>query len=546
MKTNLTKTLILAIVPIVMFITIKNLKQINGDYYLWQFDQPYSFLSNVLNNHLNISEGFENRQGATIQVSGLPAVLFGLTVANAFYIVEGKDTSLVNDGLKRPEVYLSFLNSLYLLLSCGALCLLGWLVMTNRENIWESVFIQLSLFTSLNVMLVMVYVSLESFQIIITLVLAALLCHYYFKSSSSSVLRFDKLGIGISILIGTAIATKLNYFPLFFLPFFLFAGIKNKLYYSLIVVLVYFVFTIPLLLQNSGIFKWILKLFIHTGKYGQGEPNIVDTGMFISNCKIIISSEEYFIFSIILSLTSLLLFKLKSPQVISAKSLVAFKIVLGSSVSSLLNVFIVSKHHSAIYLIPSLILSNFSIYFSLQLFSETIQLNLRQLHKLIFPFLIIANTLYAASKYADLDEIIFWNNKESVKTERFLEENYSKDLWILAYSSSHPESAISYMTVYNSGTYKKILEGKLKNKIYFSPWTNSFRNLCNEAEATSIIRKHNKLIYLTRGEESVIPLMDSLKHRYGIKTIEHEEVFRDSVNHFVYEIKYQIDSTKRQ
>jgi hypothetical protein len=529
--------LLLLIIPLILFVAVKSLKFVNGAYYLWLFDQPYAFLTNTFNNSINITQGFENRQGATIQVNGIPAGIVGLSCANLYYLMTSESDSQANDILRRPEEYLSFMNTIFLLLISMLVFVLGIVSFRFSDDLFAALYLQSSLFISSSMYLMLIQVSIEHMLIVVSLLLAIFLqCYYHRGNLNQKSFTFGHLAV--SILAGVGIASKLNFFPLFFVPFFIIKGYKNKLLYFVFTSLTFMIFTLPLLIQNSAVFKWIFNLFLHSGNYGTGQANVLDPDSFTKNLTLIIHNEMYLITALLIALIALVVSSIRSRQLQSDKVLKLKRILLGTTVAFVIHVLVVAKHYSPIYLIPSVAISNTAIYFSTLLLYENLKNSIRFKVNLALVVLLVTCALVSFNEYLHRREIIVWNNKESVKTEEFVMNNYPNDLKMLAYSSSNPETALSYMTVYNRGEIKEALNHVLKNKLYFSPWNFSFRNVCSDKEANELLMNNPRLIFQTRGENIVSKFCENLKVKYELKNVGYSEVFRDSVNQFVYEVNY--------
>jgi len=528
---------LLLIVPVILFVAVKSLKFVNVAYYLWLFDQPYAFLTNTVNNSLNVAQGFENRQGSTIQVNGIPAGIVGLSCANFYYLMTSESDSQVNDILKRPEEYLSFMNTIFLFLICMLVFVLGIVSFRFSNDLFAAFFLQSSLFISLSLYLMLIQVSIEHMLILVSLLLAVLLQYFVYRGNGNET-RFTRGHLLASVLVGVGIASKLNFFPLLFIPFFMINGYKNKLLYLFFTSLTFLIFTLPLLVQNSGVFKWIFNLFLHSGNYGTGEANVLDPDSFMKNLSLIFHNETYLITALMIALITLVVSSIRTRQMQSDMGLKLKKILLGTTVAFVIHILIVAKHYSPIYLIPSVALSNTAIYFSTLLLFENVKNSSRFKVSFAFVALFAACAIVSFNKYLFIKEIIYWNNKESVKTEEFVKNNYPNDLKVLAYSSSNPETALSYMAVYNRGEIKEVLTDELKNKLYFSPWGFAFGNVCSDKEANELLKNNTRLIFQTRGDNVVSQFCKSLQVNYELKIVSISEVFRDSVNQFVYEVDY--------
>jgi|GEM_PF-3411869 len=532
----------LIVLPVTLFLSVYLLKEANGPYYLWLFDQSYAFLANAIHYGVFIGSGKLPLSGLTPQVNGIPADLIGALILRIKFLFSNGQNEFIKDIFLNPESYLLIIFKTFLLLNSIVLFYLGKITYKLTGNFRNSIFIQLSPFISFFIFFSLAIVCLEQILILISILMIILFTYYLYKINIDFPIPL-KIIILSGVLCGTGIAVKLNFFPLLFIPLIILKGFKSKVVFIFSLGITFLIFTVPLILSGNQIFNWISNLIINNGNYGTGKPTVINLNTFTKNIYSIFSDELFFTFAYIVSLISLITIFIVKPDFQEQIYLKAKYLLIGIFVALNVQVIIVAKQYAPYYMIPSLMFSIFAIFISLTVLSD-ISNNFTKLiannKKLIFTCLIIFALIFSAKKYMNLYEIISWNRQESERILNFVQSNHGNDLIVTSFNASNPESSIAYSSSYEGkpGTYKYILNTLLKNKLYFSPWGNVFNNICNDEQMQKILRGKDKLILQVRGENVLENFVNTINKLNYLKVTGTKELFRNEIDQYVYEVKY--------
>ncbi|MBP9097126.1 MAG: hypothetical protein KBG21_10985 [Ignavibacteria bacterium] len=538
-KTN--RYILFLILPILYFLSSYILKSAQGPYYLNFYDPGYVYLISSLNIAQGSGVGHFDHPGTTVQ-------LIGAVIIKIFFALSGKDSDISIDVLSRPEDYLYILNTSFILINSVVLVILGLLAYKLSKNIYLSLLLQLSPFTSMEIFYGSIIVSSDNFLIAVSLLFICALLLYWFnyKSEDNNDRPSLKLIIVFAVICGLGLATKLTFIPLVFIPFFLITGYKNRMYFWIFTVVSFLIFIFPILFDLSHFALWIENLVMKSGKYGKGDSNVVDTNLLMPNLKMIFSKDPVFTISYItLILTFVFSIAIYNKEKINgAKYFTKVnKIMLSLLFAITLQIMLVAKHYAQHYLIPSLMLSIFILIFCIYKFLPSLEKVNKKINSgNCFAAVFVLITLWSGIRIHESFNAAVFFRKEAFSSLEYIKDNYSNNMLISDFRSANIESALAFSVRYAAGKktmYENIISGKNKSQVFYDPWNNRFYKTSNPGEFRNDIlnvKKQNEKLVLQMYDGLPEKLVDKLDETCNIKNSTYKEVFSNGNGERIYEV----------
>ena len=212
--------------------------------------------------------------------------------------------------------------------------------------------------------------------------------------------NFKKYSLIFAILFGFSLADKLTFLPFFILPFVILPTWRLKLRYTTLSVVAFLVFAFPVLFNMPKFIHWVTDLFIHTGKYGQGDSTIIDWNSFFANMKVMVHNT----YQILIPLVILIF--LNIAYLLRKKSRDMFVTVSwGLLLLFILLYAITAKHFEFYYMTPALLLAVFtgfmSVYILGKLFPDIKKKKIPEILLVLFGILLIINIAPRSKKQLD-------------------------------------------------------------------------------------------------------------------------------------------------
>jgi len=492
--------LALLILPIFFFIGLQKYKDALGEYYLGRnYDPSYPYLINSL----NLSQ-FKGYGVGLIAHPGTPVQEIGAVVLLILHSLQPDKTDLVKDVFNNPEYYLNKIFQCFLLLNSAAIFLLGLMVYLKMKSILTSLFLQLSPFSfySGDIYFQLTNVSVEPILIFTILLLITAIIIYLNENGSERNSLFYLIVLGV--LCGLGMAIKISFFPILVIPFLLIRGIKFKLSFILISILTFLIFVYPAFsVENAdGFSDWVKNLITHSGRYGTGSEDFVETSVYLSNIKTIFSENLVFSFSYIAILSVLILqfFKKYKSLIRSNKY---FILLTGIFIAMTLQVLMVAKHFSLYYMIPTYMFSIPGLFvvssIVLSLYPDFLKNKKRNyFYYAAVSIVIIAFSIFQLRTIYKERKYIANVRNEARKIIKSLEENYSNSIVVSTYGCSSKEFALHLGSSFGGTkrkSYMEILKEMYPNNFYYNRWDNTFYDDWDIEHIKSQLIKANKFIF---------------------------------------------------
>ncbi len=524
---------LLLILPIVFLMLLVMYKTSIGEYYIASFYDP-SF--NYLLNSLNLAQlngygvGFVFHPGTPIQVVG------AITI-KVLYTLNGEKADIVRDVFSRPEFYLSKIHFVLVLMNTVALYILGLVTYQKLRNIYDSIFIQLTPFFSSTIFFVLSIVTGDALLIFSVLILITLAISNVNKKNETSK-NSIKYAIGFGIICGLGLASKITFFPLLVIPLILVKRISFKALFLLITATAFFIFIFPAISYNNAVsfLNWIESLTIHSGKYGGGSENIIDTSTFVPNLKTIFLNELSFSFAYVLITATLILQFFPRFKKINKNKY--FKLLTGIFIAMTIQVLIVAKHFELYYMIPAVILSILGLFAVNSILAEIFPIYLIK-KKLVLSLVIVIFSYPQIKSIIKSNSYFSRNRDESRNAMGYLEENYQQAIKVTTRGVSSKEYALN-LGIFWSGTqkskYSSVLKELSPDWIYYDRVGNQFYDIMDTTEIKAKLLSSDKFIFQCNKTDVINNFMKKVKQMTGKQNASYKKVFSNFRGESIYEI----------
>jgi len=419
------------------------------------YDPAYAYLFNGLNlANFKIVLGLTGHPGTPLQIliSGIIRITY----------MFGNNSGLVDAVLLNPELYLGNISIVLVLINTVTIFLTGYFIYGWFKNLSLAIFIQLSLFFSKAAMFFASFVMAEPMLIFTELVLIMYIFKYLHESNERAL---NKYIILFAIISGFGLAVKVVFFPVILIPFLLLKGIKARLKFGAITVAAFFIFILPAISRFGHFILWIERLIIFTGKYGTGEPAVVNLSDFIQNMLKIFKDDYIFtiVYAIIILTVSLYLHA-GYRKLLKESRYYRLLVIIFISVTA--QIIIVAKHYSFHYMIPAHLLVATSVFLVISIFKEPgiirsgfITRRISAFAVIFFGFLLLLRLVVNYNFSPDL-------NNPRKETVSYIEKNLSNKPGIIV-NNKHGESAFMESALYFGMSYadnQKYLYGRTLKK----------------------------------------------------------------------------------
>ena len=331
----------LALLPAAYVVVTLGLRADAMPFWLWHnLDPDYFYLLDSLNIVNLTTPGHVYHPGTTVQ-------WLGALVLKAAYLftAPGEITRAV---LADPERHLRLIGSVIVALNGDALYCLGGVALAAFRALTPALIAQTAPFLSMVVLKHGLHVKPEALLVLATLMLAAVTVWSLRPGALER--RGKALAIAFGVAAGFGIATKITAAPVFLLPLFLLGRVRTIALYGALAALSFVVFTLPMAGAYDQFAAWIAKVLVGSGAFGGGAATVIDPARYPASV-IKMFSRPVLHVPFALSLLALVHAGLRrdwSPEV---------RALAGVSLAQLAHALVVAKQPSAVYLIPSIMLS---------------------------------------------------------------------------------------------------------------------------------------------------------------------------------------------
>lgn len=216
-----------------------------------------------------------------------PGTIVQMMGASVLKIVSGfkSSESLVENVLRQPEIYLTGMWLVCIVLTTIALVILGRAVYQATGNWVNAAWVQSGI-----LLLFVMYRSLDTFLFIPANVSAETLLMpcvvlwlaWIFKAYRDELLLTQWLSVTVlGVLLGIMLAIKVTSMPFVLVSLCLVKHMRSKVLLIAVIILTFLVGTMPIWSQYPGVYNYLKAMMINKGLHGTGEQGFMDPKMFI-------------------------------------------------------------------------------------------------------------------------------------------------------------------------------------------------------------------------------------------------------------------------
>lgn len=456
-------TIVLFAIPFITFLTSMRIIEERGkDWYGSGYDPSYAYLYNSLNIATFKLVGHIDHPGTTTQGFG------GLVLKAAYLFDDQGESSIKEAVLKHPEFYLKILKIATLLFCCLMLFLFGWIAFRYTSNIWLGIIIQLSPYISGVILFNSVLrLSQESMFMLASIGISLLAVLWYKRDTRDSSNLFIIL---FALISGFGLASKIIFAPLMIIPLLCLRLNKERIRYLLFSIIAFVIFTLPIIPLYPNMAWWFIRLFLHSGIYGSGEANIIDSSTYIINLKALLLAEPLYLFLYSLTFVSLVFLALVRLFKTGDANKKAFFLLLAVFVAQTAGYLITAKHPKVAYLLPYECISVVTIAVIIDLISKLF--NRIWLKSMVSGIFVISLTLFMI-KYGLKERKELYNVTSNIHYQRAWEVANSKKAVIGINPGPSPIAAMFFGNAYSRNRYSDDLMQVYPDYYIFDTYSNT-------------------------------------------------------------------------
>jgi hypothetical protein len=502
-------SVILLVFPLIYFLIGNYFRNLLGNISLRSCDPDYIYFMNGLTMSEGVLKvGHIDNPGTPLQV--LIAIIFRIT-----WYIRSVRTPYLDDVLLHPDLYLSVVNSVITCLTTFLLYYAGKKVLLYSCSVFYALVMQTSLFLPIIWYEFMGRIIPELMMAFPVMLLSILILKVYFGNFRQMNYWYVFL---FSVAAAFGLSVKLTFLPIWIIPLIIIPGWRKKAVFTGLSLLLFFIFAFPVTLQFHNFWNWTRDLFLHSGKYGGGESNIINPGEFRQNILSLIEEEKRF-FYFVAVLTGAIIFYLAYYRK-RAEKLIS-RIVLGIIAAIFLQLLMTGKQYEHRYFVPSLILMPLIVILIAEIIKKLVPW--KYTFYLINLTIVVFFVWYASfnRQWLSIKTDGFSNDiSRRMKTWNFAQNIENESVKIITsqnYGCPFIEYTLTYSHVW--ANYKKRLEyAPVLDRLYpdtycYFTWDNSIKYWLKKFDAKSIAESNKKIyLYLENGnKESYEKTISKLK-----------------------------------
>lgn len=470
---RLIKKYCVAILPAIFLILAILIHFNYGNFYMVNVDPEYFHFFNGLNLAIfNLAVDYIAHPGTSLQV------IYAISAHITNLIQPGN--GIITNALNNPEQFIHGANILLNLFTLSMVLLLGIHVFKYTGNIFLTLTLQLMPFSNHNLLMLSGRMTPETALIFPILLLSFLVVKYLYDNDSQK--NTKHYLIGFAIAGGLGIAGKISYLPYLIIPLFLFPSTKLRLKYLLYTGLAIIVFAFPLFINIGKSWEWFGGMFLHSGKWGSGAENFIDTSLIPVRIHKLYQMDRSFFIIIGIAFTQLIFFT-SIPYFRKIADLKPFlKVMMGLILSIVLSILLITKHFAVHYFMPTLLFKTFFIYLMAEIFRKLFNSQKQKNIISVFAFAIALILIALQIKPLRSDVQNAHIRADMVNQKAFILEDYNtidNPLIITSHHSGSPfvESAMVagfLMSNHLKSTFKDRLMEMYPNTFFYYSWSDYF------------------------------------------------------------------------
>lgn len=462
-------------------------------------DPQYCYLLNGL----NIANGTGDI--GHVDHPGTPVQLFAALIIKITSFFR-KTNDITNDVLRHPETYLFIISQCILLMISLLIFILGKVVFIKTNQPVSALFFQTSTLFSFVISMYLPNLMTEPFIVMCGLAMLLFYIKFVFEQKANE----TPFAIIFGMIAGLSMAVKFSSFPALVIPLILLTQWKDRIFYSITSVVSFIFCTLPIFNKYVYFFDFIKGVFTHTGKYGTGKNQFIESSLFFENLYKIFSAGPTFTMVLCLSLFVLLL-TLFNKLKFTEKEKPFQRLLTGIFFACIIQILVVAKHYSYHYLIPVHIYSIASLYLIYMLtknyFSGT-------KFSFLHSYLVTKTLFISFFVLLFLKTIFIYGYFENAYNPRrttyaFLEKYKQIPRLVVAENTgATPEPAMYFGYIYSGNgkqKYATYLSDLYKNSFLYLLYDSKIRNFTEELTVRELAQKSPQwLVYFSQQNDSIV------------------------------------------
>jgi hypothetical protein len=305
------------------------------------------------------------------------------------------------------------------------------------------------------------------------------------------------------IISGFGLATKLTFFPLLIIPFLVLPRVKPRLIYLLVITGTFVVFTLPIIRQYRRLFQWIKDLLIHSGRYGSGESNVIESAKILSRIRNLFDLEPAFFIALAIGVATLLIVLFIANIKRFSVARTPLLILCGLLMAQILQMLVIAKDPATHYLVPALallpvtLLASFRLLGQVELFHNTTKV--RWLY-LAVPVLALILASKTSGETQTLINRLAAQRDRQLAVYNIVQKEYKEDIVITYFRASSPQYALSFGNGWANRSFANNLNRLYPDAYSWDIWSAKFHQWNSQAiELQTIVNNRGNRKVLLQG-----------------------------------------------
>ncbi|MCI0748806.1 MAG: hypothetical protein L0Y58_25650 [Verrucomicrobia subdivision 3 bacterium] len=457
------------------------LKEATGPYFYSRNSDPdYVYLFNSL--HLALGE-----RPVHIDHPGTPLHLLGAAAIKITNLSRTSTETAVNT-IVHGESYLDGIN----LCLAGMLLLLlvvgGALIYRATEKAWTAILFHGAILLLGGNVYCLARVNPEPLLVLISVLLGLLIWLSFVQGGD---FRSPAFIATAALLCATGITTKITFAPLAVLPLLLIPSWRRKGIYVGLSGLFVALWLLPIWKSMGRFGHWLSALATRTGRYGTGEPGVLDVGSYMANIVYLASENLPFICLLAGSLAVAIYFRyVRAPDASEPCQRTAAGVLLTVAALQGVQMAMVCKYRESRYLVPAMGLAGVNLLLLARLLPG----------RRVFGFAcagLLGLGLWGASTRV---RALAAEGAENGRIFQAAQSLPTNSVRIFCYGASSPYYAAYFGNSFTDGFYGTLLTKLISDSdriVFYNNFQRSYRTFLHPVSLESILNSSGSVFYQT-------------------------------------------------
>jgi hypothetical protein len=382
-----------------------------------------------------------------------------------------------------------------------------------------------------------IIVTPDNFLIFVCLSLIVVLIYYLYLEKETPETSWLLVSL-FAFVTALGMATKLNFFPMAIIPLLIIKGVTRKIIFIAAAILIFHIFIFQAFSNYGQFTEWITRLIIHSGHYGQGEATVVNTSEFFMHLGLIFTKDKFFATAYLFIILTLAICFFRKPKVEKGNDVLLkkqLKLLFVIFIAVTFQIIIVAKQYRQHYMIPSFLISVFSLSLCASLLAHHFK---KMKVQFLYLIIIVSITIWGLYQIVINYDLAVYQRSEAFKIEKFINDNYSGDFLVSTYSSASKECALAFAVSYagsQTERYRSILRKIQSQHLFYNPWIYRFESISDNGDAKALLLNNRKII-LQISEFGINDFINTLNNVCGVSNSTFTKVYTNGNSESVYEV----------